>query len=375
MNNVISHYINNSPYKGINPRDQILLEKNLFTREKLIDFIFSYDKFPALPKINAYEFSIDRNKRFELIKRQIMLLLMNPEEQEKLDRELNQILQIQDPYKRLEKMYPVWLTIQTEACFHGGFTYPQGKGWEGDILTEEIEKMEGEIKRVYPNVRNEQIQILTMYFPDFIPYENELLIDTLDILSSLTEGIGSDVEIMQQLQEKLYVPEISEKLFLYSKKHFDGSIPLTLNQFLKYQNKKVKNLLELVLKSRKEKESQYPSILEELSNAFQNKEIPDDNFLALLERTQQQIYTIKYSLVKTMCLPIYDDYLPFRWYKLTQEMKKVIREINPKIREEDLSNFEGVDNNTRSILGMKELIYDEIWEKVRNDFEVKIKTK
>jgi hypothetical protein len=368
MHEMVNHYISNTPYKGANPKDEILLEKNLITREKRMNFVYNYAKSPIVPKIESYVRSFNSGQQFELLKKGKVGDYLPPKEQKKIDQRLLQIKEIRNPKERLKDLYFLWIELYERFFLNGCFDYPLGRKIPGDILSDEVENLEKEINRVYKNAENSVFDLL--YDPKFEAYEIELNLDTLDFLSSLTEKTGSDIEIIQELQ-KITCKDTAEKLFIYSKKHFDGSVIRTLNQLVKYQNIKPKEILKKLRKRENELAINYSSTMEKLSIDKSNKE-SKKQIMKSLKKIKFLMYNDFYIQSKLLNIPDRKDSLCFTWLTVDQQLKDYLRQIDPKIKDENLSNFTGLETNVRSILKIDVSAYDEIWEKVRKDFELEV---
>jgi len=368
MHETITHYISNTPYKGVNLRDEILLEQNLMTRKKRIDFIFNYAKSPMVPKIRSYDRSFNSDQQFELLKRGYGDDYLPPREQKKINERLLQIEEIKNPKEKLKDLYFLWIELYEKFFLKGFFGYPLGKKEPGDILSEEVEKLEREVRGVCQDAEKYVYDLFND--PKIKAYEIELTQDTLDFLSSLMKKTGSDIEIMQKLQK--IDKDTAEKLFIYSKKNFDGSVIRTLNQLVKYQNIKPKEILEIFIKSENEFAINYSSTMKKLSRIYAIKKESKKHLMKSLEKIKYLIYNDFYIQSKIMSIPNREDSSSYRWFVVDRRLKEYIRQIDPRIKEENLSDFVGLDTNVRSILKIDMSIYDKIWENVRKNFESKI---
>jgi len=379
MNEVVIHYIENSPYKSMNLRDKILLKKDLMTRDKIMGFVFAYRNPRTDHKVKQYVLSFDNESKYKIIKDRTASLRIPQNELQRLNSELDGVLRIESPYERLNVLYPIWLRLQKQNALNAFFSWPLGENWEGDIFSEEVKNLERETKRLYPQMDVNEVSILIQHYPGFMSYEVEVLIDTLNFLSMIADKTGSDIEMMRKMHEKIPLknednPEIAENIFIFSKKHFNGSVIHTLNQLLEYQHITPQTLLQTILKNRKNREKEYQSTVEKISRGYEQLRKPKDTFLNTLRRMHILLYTDKYLEVKAMSIPVRKNFLPYRWFEVTEQMKRVIRELNPEMTEDDLSNFEGVDMNARSILRMEKLIDTDVLKQVIKDFEARIKS-
>jgi hypothetical protein len=372
MHETITHYISNIPYKGVNLRNEILLEQNLMTREKRMNFIYNYVKSPIVPKIESYVRSFNSDQQFELLKKGKVGDYLPPREQKKINERLLQIKEIKNSKERLKDLYFLWIELYEKFFLNGCFDYPLGKKLPGDILSEEVEKLEGKINRVYKNPENSVFDLL--HDPKIKAYEIELNLDTLDFLSSLTKKTGSDIEIMQNLQKKIAHPDIAEKLFIYSKKHFDGSIIRTLNELVKipYQNIKPRGFLKKMRERENELAINYSSTMKKLFRIDKSNNESKKHIMKSLEKIKFLMYNDFYIQSKLLNIPDRKDSLCFTWLTVDQQLKEYIRQIDPRIEEKNLSDFVELDTNVRSILKIDMSVYDKIWEKVRKGFELEV---
>ena len=84
------------------------------------------------------------------------------------------------------------------------------------------------------------------------------------------------------------------------------------------------------------------------------------------------MYNDFYIQSKLLNIPDRKDSLCFTWLIVDRQLKDYVRQIDPRIKEEKLSDFVGLETNVKSILKVDMSIYDKIWEKVRKEFELKI---
>jgi len=358
MHEMINHYISNTPYKGVNLRDEILLEQNLMTREKRMNFVDNYVKSPIVPKIISYARSFNSDQQFELLKRGYGDDYLTPREQKKINARLLQIEEIKIPKERLKDLYFLWIELYEKFFLKGCFGYPLGKKEPGDILSDEVEKLERDVKGVCQDAKKYVYDLL--YDPKFGAFEMERDRDTHEFLSLLTKQTGSDIEIMQKLQK--IDKKTAEKLFIYSKKHFDGSVIRTLNELVKYQNINPRQKIKKLRKRKKELTINYLSTMKKLSRIYTKKKESKKRFTKSLQKIKYLMYNDFYIQSKIMSIPDREDFLSYRWLVVDRRLKEYIRQIDPRIKEENLSDFIGLDTNVRSILKIDMSIYDHLGE-------------
>jgi hypothetical protein len=91
-----------------------------------------------------------------------------------------------------------------------------------------------------------------------------------------------------------------------------------------------------------------------------------------LEKIKFLMYNDFYIQSKLLNIPDRKDSLCFTWLTVDQQLKDYLRQIDLRIKDENLSNFTGLETNVRSILKIDMSVYDKIWEKVRKDFELEV---
>lgn len=331
--------------------------ENLITLEEFVKFLQNYSNPKTNKRIKDHLLSKTDREKIEIMSRSPFPFQMSSKEWDVWNKELKYALDIQDPKKRLEHLYRYLLRDDTVRQYFSSLLFPIGREIEGDILTEKCKILQQEVRDLSSDFSSSDAMIL-MIDPSFKSYELELEMDTLELLSKFTNKSISEGDILTIIRQRL--EELSEDLFIYAGKHFDGSVNRTLQKFIEVRDINPGDLLMNHKKRISHRKKLYSQTLKRVLDVFGEQEGRKANFLRNLDDIHKLFYLDKYVGVKGLVIIQRPNFTGYVAMETVNHIIETIKEINPNLTKNDLNNFEKIEEQVKSISGFNESLEYEI---------------
>ena len=343
--------------------------KDLLNREKFMKWTKTHLNDKTRKQIVEYLVSKSDQEKVEVLSEMKLGLKLPSEDYRELDKELKDALSISDTNKRLEKLYLHLYKLDIMGQSRSYLPLAQGREWPGDIISKKFRFLSGEAKDLTSKDPNDLIMNLVTY-PGFKSYELELEMDTMELLSKATNGKHLEDDVLPIIRQK---EEVFDDLFLYSNKHFDGSVDRTLVKLMSVSDVNPEVLVRGYKERINEREKLYYQSLEQVVDAFDKKENQKARFFETLNDVHRILYIDKYVAPKGLDILWEPNFVGKIHMETFDHVSNAIREIKPDLNENDLNTFEKVEKNLKSIINFDESLENDILSKEIEKIEKKIK--
>jgi hypothetical protein len=343
--------------------------KDLLTREKFEEFTMTYLNQKMRKHVVEYLVSKSDREKFEIITKKNFTPQISSEEKKELDYELKYASSIIEPTKRLEELYKLLVKIDITGQARSYLLFVQGREKPGDILTEKIKLLEKYMPNLSSNFTPHHLANLLTH-PRFKSYELELEMDTLELLSKFTNEYIAEGEILPLIRRR--VKDLPEDLFIYSKKHYDGSVDRTLLTLVKVRDINPRNLFAEHKKRLTQRKKAYFQALNDVLEAFDRQEDRREDFLRTLDEIHQILYVDKYVGPKGMNMLWQPNFIGTVHMETLNHVIDTVREIKPELSKADLNSFENIERQVKSVVEIDESLENNILKEVLENIEKKL---
>lgn len=291
--------------------------------------------------------------------------------------DLEGISRTTDLREKYSSLYESWIETLSRIVFISSLADVVGLGGDVDPLEKRIEEFESIVGKENIAKLGDGFMVSLINSTEFISYEKELMVDSLRFAyenMKTPDRIGQ-IGMLEHLKEELETNEEAvEDFFLYSNKHFNGDIDISLNQLVGLSKVNPESMLKSIYLKEKQNSLRYEESMSKLLEFADHNGLDREDLLERLKEIQDIVWVDRYENTKLSY--VVDPISSVRAFGkvLTENIKENMK-TDYGIGESELEDFTSMDSKFKEILGLDETAHQEIIKKMINSGILKEKSR